>query len=287
MNVQPVHMQAMVRRRLRSTPNQQIMRTSFYSTALAWFLGTALISSSKAIADQPALRVSAAASLADALKEINTAFTHETGAGVELNVGASSALARQIEGGASADVFISADAARMDSLAAKGLVQSETREDQLSNALVIVVPADSPLQIASTKDLAGSAISRIATGDPKAVPVGVYAKAYLEKAGLWKDIEPKIIATENVRAALAAVESGNIDAGIVYKTDAAISKKVKIACEIPALEGQPIIYPMAVLKGTAQSGLAVQYLEFLDTPASKAAFTKFGFIVLPEADAVK
>lgn len=230
------------------------------------------------------LRVSAAASLADALKEIDSAFTKETGVKVALNLGASSTLARQIEEGAPADVFFSADLAKMDALAAKGLVRAETREDQLSNTLVIVAPLDSPLKIKEVKDLTAAGVKRVATGDPKAVPVGVYAKTYLEKNGLWTEVGPKIVATENVRTALAAVESGNVEAGIVYKTDAAISKKVKVVCELPALPDQPITYPMAVLKGAAQPELAVKYLDYLDTPASKATFTKFGFIVLPEAE---
>ncbi|MES2708442.1 MAG: molybdate ABC transporter substrate-binding protein [Verrucomicrobiota bacterium] len=247
--------------------------------------GLMLFSGRTVGAAESELRVSAAASLADALKEIDTAFTRETGVRVALNLGASSTLARQIEEGAPADVFFSADLAKMDALAAKGLVKTETREDQLSNSLVIVVPADSALKIRKAEDLTGSKVRRVATGDPKAVPVGIYAKTYLEKTGLWKEVGPKIVATENVRTALAAVESGNVEAGIVYKTDAAISKKVKIACEIPALPDQKITYPMAALKAAAQPELAVKYLDYLDTPASKATFRKFGFIVLPEAAA--
>jgi molybdate transport system substrate-binding protein len=239
-----------------------------------------LLLTGTALADPPALRVSAAASLADTLKEINAAFTAETGSKVELNLGASSTLARQIEEGAPADVFISADTAKMDGLDKKGLVRAETREDQLSNSLVVVVPADSQLAISSLADLAR--VGRLVTGDPKAVPVGVYAKSYLEKEGLWTALEPKIVAAENVRAALAAVESGNIEAGIVYKTDAGISAKVKVAFEFPAREDLKITYPMAVLKESTRPELAGKYLEFLDTPASHSTFAKFGFIVLPE-----
>ncbi|MDB6134369.1 MAG: modA [Verrucomicrobiales bacterium] len=235
-------------------------------------------------AEEARLRVSAAASLADALKEIDTAFTKDTGVKVSLNIGASSTLARQIGEGAPADVFFSADPAGIDILEAKGLVKSETRQDQLSNSLVIVVPADSTLKIKEAKDLANAEIRRVATGNPKAVPVGVYARTYLEKTNLWKDVGPKIVAAENVRTALAAVESGNVEAGIVYKTDAAISKKVKVACEIPALPDQKITYPMAVLKSSTQPDLAVKYLDYLDIPASKAVFRKFGFIVLSEGE---
>jgi molybdate transport system substrate-binding protein len=236
----------------------------------------------KSSAKEPALRVSAAASLADVLKELNAAFSKQSGAAVNLNLGASSMLARQIEEGAPADVFFSADSAKMDDLAAKGLIVRQTREDQLSNSLVVVVPDDSPLKLSSIHDLASDRVSRIATGDPKAVPVGVYARTYFEKAGIWKDLQKKLVPTENVRGALAAVESGNVAAGIVYKTDAAISKKVKVALEIPVMDDLKITYPMVVLKEAKQPQQAAKYLDFLDTPASKAVFEKYGFIVLPE-----
>lgn len=259
------------------------MRIFLYHQTLFLLLWFSLLTTSNSFAEEPILRVSAAASLAHALKEINTEFTKKSGTKVELNLGASNALARQIEAGAPIDVFISADLAKMDSLTAKGLVQSEPRENQLSNALVIVVPKDSSLQITSLKDLIDDNVSKIATGDPKAVPVGVYAKTYLEKEGLWENVKSKIVATDHVRSALAAVESGNIDVGIVYKTDAAISNKVKVVFEIPLLENQPIIYPMASLKDAPHPKLAALYLEFLDRPTSKEIFAKYGFIVLPES----
>jgi molybdate transport system substrate-binding protein len=254
----------------------QMKRTFFFRLILS-----ALIAAGIARAEPP-LRVSAAASLSDALREIDAEFSKASGTQVYLNLGASSTLARQIDEGAPGDVFFSADQAKMDALAAKGLILAETREDQLSNSLVVVVPADSRLKLASIKDLTTSRVSKIATGDPKAVPVGVYARSYFEKAGLWADLQRKMVATENVRAALAAVESGNVDAGIVYKTDAAISKKVKVALEIPPLEGLKIVYPMAVLKGSTQPRQAQKYLEFLDSPTAKAIFEKYGFIVLPD-----
>jgi molybdate transport system substrate-binding protein len=234
-------------------------------------------------AQTPTLRVSAAASLADALKEIHGLYEKKTGGKIELNLGASSQLARQIEEGAPADVFISADLAKMEGLEKKGLVNVATKENQLSNALVVVVPSDSKLEIAGGKTLADSGVAKIAFADPKAVPAGIYGKEWLTKLGLWDKVESKVIATENVRAALAAVESGNVDAGIVYKTDAAISKKVKVAFEVPASEGPVITYPMAALKSSAHAEAAKQYLDFLDTPEAKAVFEKFGFVVLPEA----
>jgi molybdate transport system substrate-binding protein len=259
-------------------------RSTFLARALlAAGLLLPLVTITTMQAQTPTLRVSAAASLADALKEIHGLYEKKTGGKIELNLGASSQLARQIEEGAPADVFISADLAKMEGLEKKGLVNVATKENQLSNALVVVVPSDSKLQIAGGKTLAESGVAKIAFADPKAVPAGIYAKEWLTKLNLWDKVEPKLIATENVRAALAAVESGNVDAGIVYKTDAAISKKVKIAFEVPASEGPVITYPMAALKSSAHAEAAKQYLDFLDTPEAKAVFEKFGFVVLPEA----
>lgn len=229
------------------------------------------------------LRVAAASSLAAAMKQINAVFTSKTGREVTLTLGASNLLARQIVAGAPIDVFISADGAAMDVVAAKGMVVPGTREDQLSNTLVVIVPSDSALRLSSLQDLRGSSIARIVTGHPKAVPVGVYARQYLEQAGMWEALAPKILAVDTARAALAVVESGHADAGIVYRTDATISKKVRVALELPAGEGPKITYPMAMMKEAAEPALASQYLDFLDTEPSTLVFEKFGFIVLPEA----
>lgn len=241
-----------------------------------------LVTSSVSRAETPIVRVSAAASLADALKEINALYEKEKGAKVELNLGASSALARQIEAGAPVDVFFSADLAKMEALDKAGLIDQSTEEEQLGNALVVVAPVDSALTISSVKDLADEKVKRLVTGDPKAVPVGVYTKQYLEKLGLWESVGSKIVAAENVRAALAAVEAGNADAGFVYKTDAAISDRVKVIHEVPEGDAPKIIYPMAALKDAKNAAGAKDYLEFLDTPEAHEVFKKFGFVVLPE-----
>jgi len=137
--------------------------------------------------------------------------------------------------------------------------------------------------VSSPKDLAGPGVKRVALGDPKAVPIGVYAKEYLEHLNLWTAIAPKVVATENVRAALAAVEAGNADASIVYKTDAAISKKVKIAFEVPVQDGPKISYPAAVTKESPDQRMAIAFLEHLDSEDAAKVFRKFGFIVLPPA----
>jgi molybdate transport system substrate-binding protein len=222
----------------------------------------------------------AAASLSDSLKEIGADYEKQTGDKILFNLGASSTLARQIQEGAPADVFFSADEAKMDALEQRGLVLKETRKRRLSNTLVIVVAADSAIAVQSPQDLAGAAVKRIALADPATVPAGIYAKTCLEKLNLWTAVEPKVVATENVRSALAAVESGNVEAGMVYKTDAGISKKVRIAYEVPVKDAPDIRYPMAVLKDSADPEAAKRFLHYLDSDAAGSVFRKFGFIVL-------
>jgi molybdate transport system substrate-binding protein len=129
--------------------------------------------------------------------------------------------------------------------------------------------------------LAGPNIKHLALGDPQTVPIGVYAKQYLESVKLWSDVAPKIVVTENVRAALAAVEAGNADASIVYKTDAAISKKVKVVFEVPPNEGPKISYPMALVKDSAEPAAATKFLDYLNSEEAGKIFRRHGFIVLP------
>lgn len=226
------------------------------------------------------LTVHAASSLTDAMKEIAPAYEKQSGDKVRLNFDASSILARQIEEGAPADVFLSADEAKMDALDKKNLLAPGTRKTLLSNTLVIVIPADSKLFIHSAADLANNgAIKKIALAQPSTVPVGIYAKEYLVKIGLWDKVLPKVIPTQNVRAALAAVESGNVEAGFVYRTDALISKQVKFACEIPAAEGPKISYPVAALAASQDSAAAKKFLAYLESDAALAVFRKYGFSV--------
>ena len=242
-----------------------------------WAMG--LVGCATPTLDAAAINVFAAASLTDSLKEIAAAYEKQTGDKVVFNFGASSFLARQIEEGAPAEVFFSADEAGMDGLEKKGLVVKETRNSRLSNSLVIVVTADSMVTIKSAKDLAEPRVKRIVLADPKTVPAGIYAREYLEKAKLWTSVESKIVPTDNVRAALAAVESGNVEVGLVYKTDAAISKKVKIACEVPAGDSPAISYPMAVLKEAKEPEAAKRFLKHLNSEEAGRVFKKFGFIV--------
>jgi molybdate transport system substrate-binding protein len=224
------------------------------------------------------VRVFAAASLTDVLKEVARAYEKESGDKVVFNFAASNFLARQIEAGAPADIFFSADEAQMDLLEKKNLVATETRRNRLSNSLAIVVAADSAIAIGAARDLAKLEIKRIALADPAGVPAGIYAKQFLERQNLWSPLEKKIVPTENVRGALAAVESGNVEAAIVYRTDVAVSKKTKIAFEIPCSETPAIHYPVAILKDSTQSAAAKKFLDYLFSSAATALFQRYGFM---------
>ncbi len=223
--------------------------------------------------------VFAAASLTDSLKEIATTYEKQSDAKIVFNFGASSTLARQTEEGAPADIFFSADEAKMDGLEQKGLILKQTRKSRLSNSLVIVVAAEQGAAIESPKDLATDKVKRLALAEPKTVPAGIYAKEYLQKQNLWSAVESKVVPTENVRAALAAVEAGNVEAGIVYKTDAAISKKVRVAYEVPVKDSPAISYPMAVVKESKQPEAARKFHQYLGSRDADQIFERFGFIV--------
>jgi molybdate transport system substrate-binding protein len=225
------------------------------------------------------LNVAAAASLTDALQEIKTAYEKSGGDTIVLNLGASSALARQIEEGAPVDLFLSADEAHMDTLEKRGRVLAGTRRSVLSNTLVVVVPADSMLRIASPADLVNPKIRHLALAEPRSVPAGIYAREYLRGLKLWDQVIDRVVPTENVRGALAAVETGNADAGIVYKTDAGISKKVRVAFEVPRAEGPRISYPFAVIAGSKRREAARRFLAYLEAPAALAIFAKYGFLI--------
>jgi len=222
---------------------------------------------------------SAAVSLTDALKEIGAAYQTKTKHIVRFNFGPSSGLARQIDEGAPADMFFSADLPQMDDLDKKGRLEPGTRKNLLSNQLVIVVPADSKLAIALPKDLLKPEVKRIALAEPP-VPVGTYSSKYLEAEGLWDKVKPKVVPVQDVRATLASVESGNVEAGFVYKTDAAVSKKVKIVYEVPIDKGPTIVYPVAIVKESKRKEAARDFLNYVQSPVAKDAFKKYGFVVL-------
>ncbi len=233
--------------------------------ALAWLPGLA--------GQQRDLVVFAAASLSDALAEIARAFEAGGGRHVQLSFGGSNDLARQIRAGAPAEIFVSADARRMNELEQAGLVRRQERFDLVSNRLVVIVPAVSSHPFGKAEDLLLA--QRIALADPDAVPAGIYAREWLQRRGLWDRLRARVVPALDVRAALAAVASQAVDAGIVYRTDAAVSDRVRVALEVPAEESPRIVYP-AALVGTP-SAAARAFFAYLRSPEARAVLSRFGF----------
>ena len=230
---------------------------------------------------QPAAPVTvfAASSLTDSLNTVASAYQAKTGIKVTLSFGASSTLARQIEQGARADLFLSADIDWMDYLQKKGLIEDTTRKDLLGNRLVLIAAADAKPapKIAPGFDLAGAlGDRRLALADPASVPAGRYAKAALTSLGVWDKIAPKVAQAENVRVALEYVARGEAPYGIVYATDAKVAPKLRIAGVFPESSHPAIVYPAALTK-TASPG-AKAFLEFLGGAQARAIFEKAGFI---------
>jgi molybdate transport system substrate-binding protein len=237
---------------------------------------------SPATAEDKTLTVFAAASMKNALDDIDAAFTAKTGVKVNASYAASSALAKQIEQGAPADIFVSADTDWMDYAVGKKTINEPTRVNLLGNSIVLIAPKDSKVDsvtIGPGFDLAKLAgDGRIATGDVKAVPVGKYAKAALEKLGAWQAAEPKFAMAESVRAALTLVARGEAVLGIVYSTDAKVEPGVKIVGTFPADSHPAIIYPVAATATAKPEASA--YLDFLRSQAAKTVLEKYGFIYL-------
>jgi molybdate transport system substrate-binding protein len=235
-----------------------------------------------ALAQDKSLTVFAAASMKNALDDIDAAFTAKTGVKVAASYAASSALAKQIEQGAPADIFVSADTDWMDYATLKTTINEPTRVNLLGNSIVLIAPKDSKIDhvtIGQGFDLARLAgDSKIATGDVKAVPVGKYAKAALEKLGAWQAAEPKFAMAESVRAALTLVARGEAALGIVYATDAKVEPGVKIVGTFPADSHPPIIYPVAAT--TTAKAEAADYLAFLRSSAAKTILERYGFTFL-------
>nr|WP_294547514.1 molybdate ABC transporter substrate-binding protein [uncultured Rhodopila sp.] len=228
------------------------------------------------------LTVFAAASLTDAMSDVSAQWAKAGHKPLRLSFGSSSTLARQIEQGAPANVFASADEKWMNYLTEKGLIVPGSRRDLLSNDLVLVVPASKPVHVAigPNFDLAGllGPNGRLAVGDPAHVPVGIYAQQALTKLGLWDKVAPRLARTDDVRAGLLLVERGEAPAGIVYGTDAAVSKAVMVAGIFPASSHDPITYPFAVVK-SGDTPDAHALLTFLAGPEAREVFVSRGFKV--------
>ena len=219
-----------------------------------------------------------AASLTDALTEVGSAFTKETGIEIKPSFAASSALAKQIESGAPADVFFPADEEWMDYLEKKQLLTPGTRHDVLANKLVLVAPSTSAASVKITtgpKLIAAIGDARVATGDPDSVPVGKYAKAALTKLGAWESLEKRLVRAENVRVALAYVARGEAAFGIVYLTDARIDKNVKLLDTFPDNTHAPILYPIALTNKASPD--AKRFAQFASGDQAAAIFEKYGF----------
>ena len=254
--------------------------------ALAAGMAAMLAAPLPAALAQDSVTVFAAASLKNALDDINAAWKDETGKDAAISYAGSSALAKQIEEGAPADLFISADRAWMAYLSEKNLTRKDSEVELLGNRIVLVAPADSDaaIEIAQGFDLAGAlGDERLAMANVDSVPAGKYGKAALTALGVWDAVEAKVAQAENVRAALALVAAGEAPLGIVYQTDAAAEPAVKIVATFPEGTHEPIVYP-AALTAEAKAADAADFLAFLKTGTARALFEKQGFTVLAGAN---
>lgn len=261
---------------MRKLKSPNILRRGFIVAAFL-FLPLVWLAAFAQPQQKVTLTVSAAVSLKEALDEIAAKFkTAHPDAQVRFNLGASGTLQRQIEQGAPVDIFISASADQMDSLAAAGLLVPGTRRDLLSNKIVLIVPQGKSA-IADFQDLTRPEVKVIAVGEPKTVPAGKYAQEVLKHFGSYDQLKPKLVLANDVRQVLNYVATGNADAGMVYITDAKTSSQVKVVAEAPEDSHSPIIYPIAVLKSSKNPTAAKQLIDFLFTPEARAIFEKYAF----------
>lgn len=254
-------------------------RRLFTGSLLFLFLGglAPVFAPPVALAQSGSITVSAAISLKDALDQIEHLYeARYPGTKVVFNYGGSGTLQRQIEQGAPVDVFFSAAEKQMNDLAAQGLVASDTRRHIVANTLVLITPVSSTM-VKGFDDLPRLQVSAIALGEPGTVPAGMYAQQTLQHMGLFAAVEKKIVYTKDVRAVLTYVETGDADAGFVYRTDALTSKKVRLVDTAPADSHDPIVYPAAVLKNSKNATAAQQFVDFLQGPEARVVFEKYGF----------
>ncbi len=229
-------------------------------------------------AGEDAPLVLAASSMQEALTEAADTWADEGHAKPVISFAATSALARQIESGVHADIFLSADRDWMDRVEAAGKIRPASRTNVAANALVLVAPAQGPAAVPLTSEGIATALGdgRIAMADPDAVPAGKYGKAAFEHLGLWAKVQPRIARAENVRAALALVERGAAPLGVVYATDARASRKVRVVATFPASSHPPIVYPVALLNGASDDAQA--FVRFLASAAGQRIFARYGFV---------
>jgi molybdate transport system substrate-binding protein len=224
------------------------------------------------------LTISAAASLVDALGEIEKTYEAEhKNVDLTFNYGASGTLQHQIEQGAPADLFLSASQNNMQALIDKQLVTDDQHMDLLKNSLVVVTAADSDLIINDLNDLTADSFKRIAIGIPESVPAGSYAKEALDQAGIWDALQSKTVQAKDVRQVLQYVETGNVDAGFVYKTDALTSSQSKVAFVVDDASHKPIVYPIGIVKATKHEKEAGDFYDYLQSKAALSIFAEYGF----------
>ncbi|MCC5627241.1 molybdate ABC transporter substrate-binding protein [Nostoc sphaeroides] len=255
----------------------------FLGIAIAGLLlaiGLPLVTPSAVVAQSStSITVSAASSLKDALQDIKILYQQsKSNINISYNFGASGALQQQIEQGAPADIFISAGKKQVDALEQKGLLLAGSRTNLANNTLVLIVAQD-VFGITSFANLTDSKIKKIAIGEPRSVPAGQYGEEVLKNLKLYDQLKSKFVFGNNVRQVLAAVESGNAQAGIVYATDAKTSNKVKVVVTADEKLHSPIVYPVAVIKGSKNISAAKQFVQFLSGSQAKTVLRKYGFIV--------
>lgn len=235
-----------------------------------------LLAALPARAAPPELVVLAAVSLTESLSQVAAAWTRAGHPVVRFSFDASSRLARQVEAGAPADVFVSADAEWMDHLQKAGLVDAATRADLVGNRLVVVAPAASPWTVSAPGDLAAPSVRRVGLAG-EAVPAGRYARAALERLGLWAALAPRVVNGDNVRSVLAWAAAGEVDAGVVYASDARVEPRVRVVWTFAADTHPPIVYPGAVVKGSRSAAEAAAFLRYCRGPEAASVFRAAGF----------
>jgi molybdate transport system substrate-binding protein len=225
--------------------------------------------------------IAAAASLTDAMnEEIALYAKKEPSVKVTPTYGSSGTLRKQIEQGAPADIFISANESHMDALKTAGLIDNSTAKNMFENKVVLITPKDSRAGLKTYGDCATDKVSRIALGIPESVPAGDYAKQVFTTLNIWDKVSAKAVFAKDVRQVLTYVEQGEVDAGVVYATDAAISQKITVVCEAPEGSCKPIIYPGAVVKDSAHADIAKAFFAFLSTDEAGRIFAKYGFALV-------
>jgi len=266
---------------LSPTTSAAVPKTTTVPVTVAAAPVTTAVPSTTAIATPAVsveLNISAAASLTDAIKSIDDLYMQSFKmVKITANFASSGTLQQQIEQGAPADVFVSAALTQMDNLQKEALIWDTTRQNLLLNKVVMVVPVDSTLGLTSFNDLALDKVKKIAIGDPKFVPAGTYAGQAFDLLGITAKVQPKEILGADVRQVLTYVETGNVDAGIVYSTDALTSTKVKVVASAPSEINAKVVYPVAVIKASKNPEVAKHYISFLSGPQAKAVFEKYGF----------